>query len=72
MNQMKIDRIIYLKKKIASLKKYYNELDAIVENTKPGIYGRIVIIDNFADKNVTYKTTSMRRYEALVMKEQKK
>lgn len=65
--RMLAERAEELLHEIASLKMLYNELEEItlqlveMNEFNPSRY--VVIEDNFAKKNVSYKTTSVKRYE---------
>lgn len=73
-----VKRAIALKAKIDSLGALYDELDEITLELKKSRFKSsetrshaVFLIDNFADKNHAFRTTSIRRFELRIERKSK-
>ncbi len=78
MSKKLIERAIDIQKKIDSLKVLYDELDAITETLRKSrfkssstVSHNVFLIDNFANKNHAFRTTSIRRFELRIERKKK-
>ena len=73
-----ITRAIAIQKKIDAIKDLYNELDDITEQLQKVKFksytdakNNVYLVDNFANQNHAFRTTSIRRFELRIEKKKK-
>lgn len=83
-NRDLVKRALQIQKKIDSMSKLYKEMDEIVDKLQKSKFKAITLetgareqttvylIDNFAKKNVAFRTTSVRRFELEIVSIERK